>query len=94
MQALASDIFSKLPEPLLMSEAGRNTFVKKGEHMDSLATVLGQEMARFNKLLSLMSRSLVDLQRAIRGEILLSDELDKCVAAALCRCCRVWGGMC
>ena len=79
-QALAADIYSKLPEPLLMSEAGRTTFQIKGEHMDSLATVLGQEMARFNKLLSVMSRSLVDLQRAIRGEILLSDELDKCVA--------------
>lgn len=38
-----------------------------------------QEMVRFNKLLAVMGTSLVDLQRAIRGEILLSDELDKCV---------------
>jgi hypothetical protein len=37
---------------------------------------------RFNKLLAVMGTSLVDLQRAIRGEILLSDELDKCVSRA------------
>jgi hypothetical protein len=36
------DIFTKLPEPLSMAEAGPRTFVVKGEHMDSLATVLGQ----------------------------------------------------
>ena len=74
---LAADILDKLPPALDMEEAGSSTFVYKGEHMDSLATVLGQEMARFNKLLAVMNRSLADLQRAIRGEILLSDELDK-----------------
>ena len=45
-QELAVDIFTKLPEPLLMSEAGPRTFMVKGEHMDSLATVLGQVSCR------------------------------------------------
>jgi dynein heavy chain len=55
----------------------------KGEHMDSLATVLGQEMQRFNKLLGKMSRSLALLQKAIRGEVLLDEELDKMYVAML-----------
>ena len=80
---LASDIERELPGQLKMSEAGKHTFIYKGEHMDSLATVLGQEMARFNKLLAVMARSLSDLQRAIKGEILMSDELDRMYTALL-----------
>jgi dynein heavy chain len=74
---LAADMESELPDQLSMSEAGPASFQMKGEHMDSLATVLSQEMARFNKLLKVMSSTLGDLQRAIRGEVLMSDELDK-----------------
>ena len=51
--------------------------------MDSLATVLMQEMARFNRLLAVMRQSLADLQRAIRGEVLMSDELDRMYGAML-----------
>jgi dynein heavy chain len=59
---MAAEFEAELPPKLDMSEAGPNTFVMKGEHMDSLATVLGQEMQRFNKLLGKMSRSLALLQ--------------------------------
>ena len=44
--------------------------------MDSLSTVLSQEMDRYNQILVVMSSSLEELQRAIRGEVLMSDELD------------------
>ena len=80
---LARTIESELPPALDMAEASPSTFVRKGEHMDSLATVLSQEMERFNILLKAMRRSLFELQRAIRGEVLLSEELDKMLTAML-----------
>jgi dynein heavy chain len=80
---LAATIEAELPAVLDHEEAGSTTFVYKGEHMDSLATVLMQEMARFNKLLVVMAGSLADLQRAIRGEVLMSDELDKMFTALI-----------
>ena len=80
---MATELDTELPPKLEMSEAGPNTFCMKGEHMDSLATVLGQEMERFNKLLRVMGRSLALLQKAIRGEVLLDEELDKMYVSML-----------
>ena len=80
---LAGDISASLPVNLSMDEAGPTTFVKRGEHMDSLATVLSQEMARFNQLLDVMRASLHELQRAIQGEVLMSDELDRMYSSLL-----------
>jgi dynein heavy chain len=40
-------------------------------------TLFSQELARFNILLKTMASTLVEIQRAIRGEVLLSEELDK-----------------
>ncbi len=81
--ALATTIAEALPAQLKEDEAGPKTFIMRGEHMDSLATVLQQEMARFNLLLGAMEASLHELQRAIRGEVLMSDELDKMYSALL-----------
>jgi len=80
---LAAEIERNLPVRLVAAEAAPTTFQRRGEHMDSLGTVLIQEMARFNKLLSVMASSLADLQRAIRGEVLLSEELDRMYTALL-----------
>ena len=80
---LAAEVERGLPAKLRMDEAGEAAFQMRGAHMDSLGTVLSQEMARFNKLLSVMATSLLDLQRAIRGEVLLSEELDKMYTALL-----------
>eukprot|EP00948_MAST-09A_sp_MAST-9A-sp1_P000520 g520.t1 len=83
VDALAIEIFEKTPKVLTREEAGENTFIYRGEHMDSLATFLGQEMIRFNKLLVEMQTSLVDIRRAIRGEVLLSAVLDEMYTALL-----------
>jgi dynein heavy chain len=49
--------------------------------MDSLATVLSQELAKFNRLLKELVVSLVELQKAIRGQVVMSSALDKMYTA-------------
>jgi len=44
--------------------------------ISSLSTVLLQEMQRFNRLLTVMRTSLVQLKKAIKGFIVMSQELD------------------
>lgn len=83
VRELVIEIQAELPAVMRMEDAGPTTFQMKGEHMDSLGTVLSQEIARFNKLLKVMASSLVDLLKAIKGEILLSEELDKMYTALL-----------
>jgi dynein heavy chain len=45
--------------------------------LPSLAIVLTQEMVKFNRLLSTMTRSLSDVKRAIQGFIVMSADLDQ-----------------
>ena len=45
--------------------------------MASLTTYLLQEMQRFNKLIQRMITTIQDLRKAIKGEAVMSDELDK-----------------
>lgn len=42
----------------------------------SLSTVLLQEMEKFNGLLSAMKKSLIEIDLAIKGFIVMSDTLD------------------
>jgi dynein heavy chain len=39
-------------------------------------TVLAQEVIRYNKLLVLMARQLKEVQKALLGEVVMSEELD------------------
>eukprot|EP00494_Astrolonche_serrata_P025238 UN25499 len=68
---LAKSLIDKIP-PLFdkEEEAGETTFVvnEKGI-MDSLGTVLSQELERFNNLTKAMKTSLVELCKALRGEV-------------------------
>ncbi|ETV90921.1 hypothetical protein H310_14407 [Aphanomyces invadans] len=77
---LAASIQSQLPDNLRLDEAGPTTFrtrtVLGTVVMDSLATVLSQELVKFNHLLTKMRVSLMDIQRAIQGLIVMSSDLD------------------
>ena len=47
------------------------------EYHESMNTVLTQEVIRYNRLLKVMAKMLADIQKAVVGEIVMSEELDK-----------------
>jgi dynein heavy chain len=55
----------------------KELFKKVNDLLPSLTTVLVQEMEKFNRLLRVMRQSLVDLEKAIFGFILMSETLDE-----------------
>ena len=81
---LATSIYEQLPLILQRSEAAPGTFARdKNGLMDSLSTFLGQEIYRFNRLLNGMKRTLEDLKKAIKGVVVMSNELDKMYTSML-----------
>jgi dynein heavy chain len=47
------------------------------EYNESMNTVLAQEVIRYNRLLVIMAKMLRDVQRALKGEVVMSEELDQ-----------------
>lgn len=75
---LAESILAKLPERLDIDEAVETLFVRdKNGRLNSLTTVLGQEADRFNNLLRVLRMSLITLQKAIAGLVVMSEEMDR-----------------
>ncbi|XP_061765226.1 dynein axonemal heavy chain 6 [Nerophis ophidion] len=74
---LADAILAKLPERLDMDEALEYLFERDANgRVNSLTTVLGQEADRFTKLSRLLRVSLITLQKAIGGLVVMSEEMD------------------
>ena len=76
----ADDILNRLIDQLDIEESMTScpamfALDAKGR-MNSLTTVLIQETARFNKLLKVIRRSLEQLKKAIKGFVVMSDELE------------------
>jgi dynein heavy chain len=75
--AKSADLLEQLPELLDMREGLPELFVRNDQGLiPSLSTVLLQEMEKFNKLLKVMKRSLIDIEQAIKGYIVMSETLD------------------
>jgi len=74
---LAQEILAGLPGKLDREEAHESTFaLAAGGLVNSLGTVLGQEMDRFNRLLSKVGSSLRELRRALQGLVVMSGDLE------------------
>lgn len=76
---IAKDILSKLPSNFDLELALSNYPVT---YTESMNTVLVQELERFNRLLSVIRLSLQDLQKAVKGLVVMTPALDM-VASSL-----------
>ncbi|XP_032736568.1 dynein heavy chain 6, axonemal isoform X2 [Lontra canadensis] len=78
VQELVASIQTRVPETLEMESALESLFVRDPQgRLNSLTTVLGQEVDRFNKLLKLIHTSLETLNKAIAGFVVMSEEMEK-----------------
>lgn len=69
---LASDIMSKIPDPIDYE----NTVKLIGAHRKPLDVILLQEIERYNELLTRMKIGLTDLQKGIKGLVVMSADLE------------------
>lgn len=74
MEEVAQDILKRLPEAFNLELAQVRFPVRWDE---SLNTVLQQELVRYNRLTSVIRPSLVNLCKAVRGEMVMSAELER-----------------
>nr|XP_004029568.4 dynein axonemal heavy chain 6 [Gorilla gorilla gorilla]XP_055234907.1 dynein axonemal heavy chain 6 [Gorilla gorilla gorilla] len=78
VQELVASVQTRVPEKLEMEGASESLFVKDFQgRLNSLTTVLGQEVDRFNNLLKLIHTSLETLNKAIAGFVVMSEEMEK-----------------
>jgi len=72
---IAADVLLRLPRPWDV-EAVQQRYPTMYE--ESMNTVLAQEVNRFNGLIRVIIGSLQDIQKAVKGLLLMSAELEKC----------------
>jgi len=82
---IALEQSGRVPELLSQDTAHATTFTISEETglMNSLGTCLTQEMARFNGLLAKLKTSLRDIQKAIKGTIVMTADLDEMFSTML-----------
>eukprot|EP00882_Tetradesmus_deserticola_P028795 GHRQ01032088.1.p2 GENE.GHRQ01032088.1~~GHRQ01032088.1.p2 ORF type:complete len:186 (+),score=79.69 GHRQ01032088.1:1707-2264(+) len=81
---LCAETLSALPPDLDVSEAAAALFERMPDgKLNSLSVVLGQEVERFQRLAAVLRQSLVTLQAAIRGQVVMSAELEAAYNALL-----------
>ena len=69
-------IAERMPGAYDFRQAHPETFKKNGESVISLGVFLGQELIRFNELMDVMAATLRELQKAIKGEVVMSAPLE------------------
>lgn len=71
---LAQDLEPKIPKRFDIDDAES---LHPVSYENSMNTILVQELIRFNRLIDTVRKSLLDVQRAIKGEVVMSWELEK-----------------
>lgn len=74
----AKEILERLPSPYDLEDAARRHAIC---YEDSMNTVLQQELLRYNRLLRVVRTSLVNVGKAIKGEVPLSVDLEDVCAS-------------
>nr|XP_035128016.2 dynein axonemal heavy chain 6 isoform X3 [Callithrix jacchus] len=78
VRELVASVQTRVPEKLEKEGASESLFIKDPQgRLNSLTTVLGQEVDRFNNLLKLIHTSLETLNKAIAGLVVMSEEMEK-----------------
>jgi len=77
---MTKDILNKLPANFDLEVASRRYPVL---YTESMNTVVCQELQRFNKLITRVRQSLVDLQKAVKGLVVMSTDLEGVMNAML-----------
>jgi len=73
--AIASDVLANLPKAFDVAQVQNKYPIMYEESMN---TVIGQELARYNKLIGVVRSSLMDIQKAIKGLLLMDQSLEAC----------------
>lgn len=73
LKKIAGDILEKIPANFDIEAASKKHPIK---YEDSMNTVLQQELLRYNKLTGVVRASLINVGKAIKGEVPMSNELD------------------
>ncbi|XP_058823709.1 dynein axonemal heavy chain 3 [Topomyia yanbarensis] len=71
---ICTEILKKIPDPFDVEGTAEKYPI---QYTNSMNTVLRQELTRFNRLINYIKASLVDVQRAIQGQISMIPELDR-----------------
>merc|ERR1711871_1617710 len=74
LEELAQDIVSKIPVPYDIEKA---LILFPVRYDESMNTVLTQELIRFNRLTDEITRTLKEIQKAIKGLVVMSAELEQ-----------------